>query len=1826
MTNFAHPVFLLIFSFLLFANALTDTILQGQSLTTSTSITSSGNKFELGFFTPGQENSTKNSYLGVWYKRVLKKTVVWVANRDNPFTDSTAVLTIAADGNLVIGVGRVSYMLSNISSSGNTSATLLESGNLVLNDRRSGDILWQSFDYPTDTLLPGMKVGCDKRNGKTWSLLAWKSKEDPGPGVFSFELDPQGTSQFFILKEFQTAKQKKGFQKYWTTGTWNGQVFTLVPEMAMNYFYSSIYVSNENESYYTCSMKNPLVTFRLVMDMSGQLQVLTTRDEGEWDMLWAQPWAQCDVYAYCGAFGTCNQRATLFCQCFPGFQPNSVGSWKAGNMSGGCVRKAPLQCGNDIVANGQKDQFQRISKVTLPDNSIVLSQVRSAGDCQSACFSNCSCSAYAYDSSNGCSIWREELLNVKQLKDDDANGRDFFLKLAASEFLSEAKDSRIKRWKWIIVALALSMALLAAVSFFYCLWRRKSQNKGEDLVLFDLGTGIGAANCKLNEAGKSHTGKKKEDDLPLFSFTSVSAATDNFSDANKLGQGGFGPVYKGKLQKGHEVAVKRLSRKSGQGLEELQNEAMLTAKLQHQNLVRILGCCIEKDEKILIYEYMPNKSLDFFLFDPIKYGILNWEVRVNIIEGIAQGLLYLHLYSRLRIIHRDLKASNILLDRDMNPKISDFGMARIFGGNRSQATDRIVGTYGYMSPEYASDGLFSIKSDVFSFGVLLLEILSGKKNTGFYNRDSLNLLGYAWDLWKSGRGEGIKDPVLQDISSTNMLLRYVNIALLCVQESAADRPTMTDIVSMLSNELVLLASPKQPAFSASRSVPDQNSSKRLEIYSINDVTVSILESYFEGEEWSIIVGPLTALIRLKTNKGLQLKGRLKTNKGPQMNEIGVTGGSPEATVYVPGSLYLEAPQSIDKSIPEFNVQNSLWELSARIHDPATQTHRTPNLGIEDLEGPTLLPFIELHHRQSTHQLSQKFSVTTFRRMCDHSHVGSCWIPSASHHPSSSLFSSCQVYDFPQYTIWVLFLESESQILVANTNNSRMTMKNLAHPIFFLIFSFPLLANALTDTILQGEMVTASTTITSSRNEFELGFFSPGNENSRRSSYLGIWYKRVSKRTVVWVANRDYPLADSSAVLTIAADGNLVIREGSFSDMLSNISSSGNTSATLLDTGNLVLIDRRSGDILWQSFDYPTDTLLPGMKVGYDKRNGKTWSMLAWKSKEDPAPGVFSFELDPEGTSQFFILKEFQKSEQRKGFQKYWTSGTWNGQIFTQIPEMAVNYIGYATYISNDNESYFNYSLKIPSATIRLMLDISGQLQVLSWDETIGEWNKIWAQPRELGDVNERKDQFLRISNVSLPANSIVLSQARSVGDCESACFSNCSCSAYTYDGSHGCSIWGIELLNVQLIHDDPEGRDFYLRLAASEFLSECKDSRTKRWKWIILALAVPMALLATISFFYCLWRRKSQNKGEDSGEDLMLFDIGTSTGAADCKCRSRTGKKKEVDLPLFSFASVSAATDDFSDANKLGEGGFGPVYKGKLVTGYEVAVKRLSRKSGQGLEELQNEAMLIAKLQHNNLVRLLGCCIEKDEKILIYENMPNKSLDFFLFDPIKHGILSWELRVKIVEGIAQGLLYLHQYSRLRIIHRDLKASNILLDEDMNPKISDFGMARIFEGNGSHATNRIVGTYGYMSPEYASEGLFSIKSDVFSFGVLLLEILSGKRSTGFYNSDSLNVLGYAWDLWKSGKGEGIKDPILPEIPSANMLLRYVNIALLCVQESAADRPTMLNVVSMLNNEQVLLPSPKQPAFSATRSAPYRYSTNQLQICSMNDVTISILEAR
>ncbi|KAK6124047.1 hypothetical protein DH2020_042210 [Rehmannia glutinosa] len=301
-----------------------------------------------------------------------------------------------------------------------------------------------------------------------------------------------------------------------------------------------------------------------------------------------------------------------------------------------------------------------------------------------------------------------------------------------------------------------------------------------------------------------------------YALSTIKDATNDFSNDNKLGQGGFGAVYKGKFQNGEEIAIKRLSKDLGQGDLEFKNEVLLLAKLQHRNLVRLLGFCLEGMEKLLIYEFVQNASLDLLKFDPTKHTYLDWERRYKIIGGIARGILYLHEDSQLTIIHRDLKPSNVLLDGSMNPKIADFGMARLFGQDETQEyASKIAGpSNGYMAPEYAMHGQFSIKSDVFSFGVLVLEIISGQRNNGLRRGENVeDLLSFAWKNWRDRTTANMVDPFLRSSSGfMSDMVRCIHIGLLCVQENAADRPKMASVILMLNSFSLTLAVPIEPAF------------------------------------------------------------------------------------------------------------------------------------------------------------------------------------------------------------------------------------------------------------------------------------------------------------------------------------------------------------------------------------------------------------------------------------------------------------------------------------------------------------------------------------------------------------------------------------------------------------------------------------------------------------------------------------------------------------------------------------------------------------------------------------------------------------------------------------------------------------------------------------------------------------------------------------------------------------------------------------------------------------------------------------------------------
>ncbi|WJX36727.1 hypothetical protein P8452_24574 [Trifolium repens] len=682
---------------------------------------------------------------------------------------------------------------------------LLDSGNLVLKDaNNTQNFLWESFDYPDNTFLAGMKLKSNLVTGPYRYLTSWRSSEDPAPGEFSYRIDTHGYPQQVT---------EKGVTVLYRGGSWNGILFTGVSWLRKHRILNFSLVFTDKELTYQYESLNNSIITRMVIDPYGTSQRFIWSDRTQvWESISSRPADQCDVYALCGINSNCNINDFPICECLEGFMPKFQTKWKSSNWSDGCIRKTPLNC-----LHG--DEFLPYTNMKLPDTSASwFDKNMTLGECKTKCLKNCSCTAYTSldisEGGSGCLLWFDNIIDMRIHPDQ---GQDIYIRLASSEFAPDHKKN--KRNLKLVGTLAGVIAFVIGLTV---------------LVLFLL-----ASRKKLGCIKKLFHKEKDDGELAtIFEFSTITNATNHFSYKNKLGEGGFGPVYKGILVDGQEIAVKRLSKTSIQGIEEFKNEVKLMATLQHRNLVKLLGCSIQKDEKLLIYEFMPNRSLDYFIFGTMRSKLLNWTKRLEIIDGIARGLLYLHQDSTLRIIHRDVKASNILLDIDMIPKISDFGLARSFMGDQAEAnTNTVTGTYGYMPPEYAVHGSFSIKSDVFSFGVVVLEIISGKKNSGFCDsRHRLDLLGHAWRLWIEERPEElIAADILCDEATCSEIIRFIHVGLLCVQQQPENRPNMSSVVFMLKGEK-LLPQPSEPGFYAGRN--NKNSSD----FSINEATITLVEA------------------------------------------------------------------------------------------------------------------------------------------------------------------------------------------------------------------------------------------------------------------------------------------------------------------------------------------------------------------------------------------------------------------------------------------------------------------------------------------------------------------------------------------------------------------------------------------------------------------------------------------------------------------------------------------------------------------------------------------------------------------------------------------------------------------------------------------------------------------------------------------------------------------------------------------------------------------------------------------------------------------------
>ncbi|XP_050279135.1 G-type lectin S-receptor-like serine/threonine-protein kinase At1g67520 [Quercus robur] len=764
-------------------------------------------------------------------------------------------------------------------------------------------------------------------------------------------------------------------------------------------------------------------------------------------------------------------------------------------------------------------------------------------------------------------------------------------------------------------------------------------------------------------------------------------------------------------------------------------------------------------------------------------------------------------------------------------------------------------------------------------------------------------------------------------------------------------------------------------------------------------------------------------------------------------------------------------------------------------------------------------------------------------------------------------------------------------------------------------------SSIGDTLKPGDTLNSTSYLVSQKGAFALGFFRRIDIISN-DSYVGISDMADPKspfNLYVWFGNRGHPFVkDKTGSLTLDNNGTLkIVRQGE-SPIILYSSGTNNTVATLYDNGNFVLkevnFDGSTKRVLWQSFDYLMDTLLPGMKLGINHKTGQTWALTSWLTTDIPDYGAFSLEWDPKGLE--LVIKQ-------RGV-VHWKSGVLRNNQFENISPDITSMYDFKV-VSNEDEEYFSFSNKNQSVLMsEWIITFLGQFKDLrgpdigradncySYDTSGG--CQGWEQPmcRERGDKFDLTTGYY-VNGDILSNNNYSLG----ISDCKAICWSNCSCVAFTYQFSNET---GCRFSTGEKAVQSSQASDF---LSLYVLTSRTSHKGAKKWIWIGTVIVAALLVIFFSILCYIQRRRKFVPKGNNVTKDENdLLDL-VSLDQSPIVNQIPNDGKKGHDLSVFNYAYVMTATNNFAPQNKLGEGGFGEVYMGELLTGQKIAIKRLSRNSGQGILEFKNELILISKLQHMNLVKLLGFCLHGEERMLIYEYMPNKSLDSFLFDANKSKLLDWQKRFGIIEGVAQGLLYLHKYSRLRVIHRDLKASNILLDENMNPKISDFGMARIFQQNELEAnTKRVVGTYGYMSPEYAMEGVFSIKSDVYSFGVLMLEILSGRKNNSFFKTEHLfNLVGYAWELWNEGTALDLMDPALDD-SYMDQMLRCVHVGLLCVEDSAIDRPAMSDVLAMLTNDNLSLPSPKKPAFSLARQAIEAHIYDKESECnSINWASIS-----
>lgn len=759
------------------------TLTQGESIAVEDEnqfLTSPDGTFSSGFYRVGN-----NSFCySIWFAKSFDKTVVWMANRDNPVNGKQSKLSLTANGNLVLtdADGSVTWSTNTITTE-KVELKLLDNGNLVLVNQIGG-FLWQSFDFPTDTLLPQQQFL------KNSTLVSIRTPGTYSSGFYFFKFNDDNVLNLIynspsLSSIYWPDPGKSVFENGRTR--YNSSRVAILNDMGR---FESTDNLNFNATDYGVGPKR-----RLTMDFDGILRLYSlVESTGSWKITWL-PSGQLDaclVHGLCGEFGICSYNPMPTCICPPGFVRSHPSDW-----SKGCKPSFNLSC------DSQNLDFIHLPRTDYYGYDLEgYAREVSVETCRNSCLNNCQCLGFGYSLEGVGQCFPKGalrngnrkpdtiiLMHIKapkgrgntELKEENSND----LKCSALEIVQNTEifpENKNKfRYMGLLIGFVVVVGFIELIFLGFGWWNIFGKRVNEEFV--NMGYIVLAMGFKR------------------FTYAEMKKATRNFKQV--IGKGGFGTVYKGELDDGRVVAVKRLEGIL-QGDAEFWAEVSIIGKINHKNLVKLWGFCAEKKHKILVYEFVKNGSLDKILFSNSSEP-LGLEQRYEIAVGTAKGLSYLHEECLEWVLHCDVKPQNILLDEDLEPKVADFGMSKLFREMNETGFSRVRGTRGYLAPEWMMDQKIDAKADVYSYGIVLLELVSGKAASNFQSssicRDSRysNLVSWMIDSVEKGKMENVIDPRMPEIQDVSKIEMLVRVGLSCVKEDRNLRPAMSRVVELLTS-------------------------------------------------------------------------------------------------------------------------------------------------------------------------------------------------------------------------------------------------------------------------------------------------------------------------------------------------------------------------------------------------------------------------------------------------------------------------------------------------------------------------------------------------------------------------------------------------------------------------------------------------------------------------------------------------------------------------------------------------------------------------------------------------------------------------------------------------------------------------------------------------------------------------------------------------------------------------------------------------------------------------------------------------------------------